>query len=291
MADEGDSLAIAHIEDVTEQRQTAEQMEWAATHDGLTGLPNRFRFLERLGITSTRPPPGSIAVLFIDLDNFKVINDSLGHDAGDQLLRAMSDRLRTVVRDRDLLGRFGGDEFIVMLRDISGNTTRSTWPSACVPRSPNRCSSTAPNCSSRPASASPCPTAKASPPARCCATPTRRCTGPRPAAATAWRCRARQPRRHGLTLRTTNELRRGLERGEIVPYYQPIVQLDNGHLVGFEVLGPVASPRPRSARARPVPADGRGDRAHRRRRFAVSARVARPVGPVAHARSGSATCR
>ena len=90
--------------------------------------------------TSTRPPPGSIAVLFIDLDNFKVINDSLGHDAGDQLLRAMSDRLRTVVRDRDLLARFGGDEFIVMLRDVSGNYDPSTWPSGCAPRSPSRCS-------------------------------------------------------------------------------------------------------------------------------------------------------
>ena len=65
--------------------------------------------------------PGSIAVLFIDIDNFKVINDSLGHDAGDQLLQSMSERLRSVVRDRDMLGRFGGDEFIVMLRDVSGS--------------------------------------------------------------------------------------------------------------------------------------------------------------------------
>ncbi|MDO9174537.1 MAG: PAS domain S-box protein, partial [Actinomycetota bacterium] len=118
---EGESLAIAHIEDVTEQRHNAERLEWAATHDGLTGLPNRFRFLERLGAYLEAAEPGSIAVLFIDIDNFKVINDSLGHDAGDQLLQAMSERLRSVVRDRDLLGRFGGDEFIVMLRDVSGS--------------------------------------------------------------------------------------------------------------------------------------------------------------------------
>ncbi|MDO8361578.1 MAG: PAS domain S-box protein, partial [Actinomycetota bacterium] len=106
---EGGTLAIAHIEDVTEQRHHAERLEWAATHDGLTGLPNRFRFLERLGAYLESTPAGSIAVLFIDIDNFKVINDSLGHDAGDQLLQAMSERLRTVVRDRDMLGRFGGD--------------------------------------------------------------------------------------------------------------------------------------------------------------------------------------
>lgn len=117
---EGGSLAIAHIEDVTEQRHNAERLEWAATHDGLTGLPNRFRFLERLGAYLESAEPGSIAVLFIDIDNFKVINDSLGHDTGDQLLRSMSERLRSVVRDRDMLGRFGGDEFIVMLRDVSG---------------------------------------------------------------------------------------------------------------------------------------------------------------------------
>ncbi|MBU6315849.1 MAG: PAS domain S-box protein, partial [Acidobacteria bacterium] len=117
---EGDTIAIAHIEDITEQRHTAERMEWAATHDGLTGLPNRFRFLERLGGYVENDDPGSVALLFIDIDNFKVINDSLGHDAGDQLLRVLSERLRSVVRDRDMLGRFGGDEFIVMVRDSTG---------------------------------------------------------------------------------------------------------------------------------------------------------------------------
>ena len=237
MADEGDSLAIAHIEDVTEQRQTAEQMEWAATHDGLTGLPNRFRFLERLGLYIDKAAPGSIAVLFIDLDNFKVINDSLGHDAGDQLLRAMSDRLRTVVRDRDLLGRFGGDEFIVMLRDISGNydpfdvaerlRAEIAKPVLVDGAELFVTASIGITISDREGITT--------------------SEMLRDADAAMYRAKARgrdcvevfSPGSHDatvLTLRTTNELRRGLERGEIVPYYQPIVQLDNGHLVGFEVL-------------------------------------------------------
>ncbi len=237
MADEGDSLAIAHIEDVTEQRQNAEQMEWAATHDGLTGLPNRFRFLERLGLYIDKAAPGSIAVLFIDLDNFKVINDSLGHDAGDQLLRAMSDRLRTVVRDRDLLGRFGGDEFIVMLRDVSGNydpfdvaerlRAEIAKPVLVDGAELFVTASIGITISDREGITT--------------------SEMLRDADAAMYRAKARgrdcvevfAQGSHDasvLTLRTTNELRRGLERGEIVPYYQPIVQLDNGHLVGFEVL-------------------------------------------------------
>ncbi len=237
MADEGDSLAIAHIEDVTEQRQTAEQMEWAATHDGLTGLPNRFRFLERLGLYIDKAAPGSLAVLFIDLDNFKVINDSLGHDAGDQLLRAMSDRLRTVVRDRDLLGRFGGDEFIVMLRDVSGSydpfdvaerlRAEIAKPVLVDGAELFVTASIGITVSDREGITT--------------------SEMLRDADAAMYRAKARgrdcvevfSPGSHDasvLTLRTTNELRRGLERGEIVPYYQPIVQLDNGHLVGFEVL-------------------------------------------------------
>ncbi|MEN9645292.1 MAG: hypothetical protein RL238_1961 [Actinomycetota bacterium] len=237
MDDEGDSLAIAHIEDITEQRHTAERMEWAATHDGLTGLPNRFRFLDRLGAYIEQAEPGSIAVLFIDLDNFKVINDSLGHDAGDQLLRAMSERLRTVVRDRDLLGRFGGDEFIVMLRDVNGNYD----PFEVAERL-------------REEIAKPVLVdgAELFVTASIGITISDRegvTTGDmlRDADAAMYRAKARgrdcvevfSPGSHDasvLTLRTTNELRRGLDRGEIVPYYQPIVQLENGHLIGFEVL-------------------------------------------------------
>ncbi len=234
---EGDSLAIAHIEDITEQRHSAERLEWAATHDELTGLPNRFRFLERLGSYIHDAEPGSIAVLFIDIDNFKVINDSLGHDAGDQLLRAMSDRLRTVVRDRDLLGRFGGDEFIVMLRDVSGSydpfdvaerlRAEIALPLQIEDAELFVTASIGITVSDREGVTT--------------------SEMLRDADAAMYRAKARgrdcvevfSPGSHDasvLTLRTTNELRRGLERGEIVPYYQPIVQLDNGHLIGFEVL-------------------------------------------------------
>jgi len=234
---EGGSLAIAHIEDVTEQRHNAERLEWAATHDGLTGLPNRFRFLERLGAYLETAQPGSIAVLFIDIDNFKVINDSLGHDAGDQLLQSMSERLRSVVRDRDMLGRFGGDEFIVMLRDVSGSydpfvvaeqlRAEIAQPLIIDDAELFVTASIGITISDREG-----------------VTTTEML---RDADAAMYRAKARgrdcvevfAPGSHDatvLTLRTTNELRRGLERGEIVPYYQPIVQLGNGHLVGFEVL-------------------------------------------------------
>ena len=234
---EGGSLAIAHIEDVTEQRHNAERLEWAATHDGLTGLPNRFRFLERLGSYLETAQPGSIAMLFIDIDNFKVINDSLGHDAGDQLLQSMSERLRSVVRDRDMLGRFGGDEFIVMLRDVSGSydpfvvaeqlRAEIAQPLMIDDAELFVTASIGITISDREG-----------------VTTTEML---RDADAAMYRAKARgrdcvevfAPGSHDatvLTLRTTNELRRGLERGEIVPYYQPIVQLGNGHLVGFEVL-------------------------------------------------------
>src|SRR5215207_7504405 len=115
--DEGVSLAITHIEDVTEQRRTAEQLQWAATHDDLTGLPNRTELINRVDAILTDADPGSVSLLFIDLDNFKSVNDSLGHGIGDTLLTAMSVRLREVVGDDAELARFGGDEFIVVLRN------------------------------------------------------------------------------------------------------------------------------------------------------------------------------
>ncbi len=234
---EGGSLAIAHIEDVTERRHNEERLEWAASHDGLTGLPNRFRFLERLGMYLDTTATGSIAVLFIDLDNFKVINDSLGHDAGDHLLQAMAERLRSVVRDRDMLGRFGGDEFIVMLRDVSG----ADDPLDIADRLRREIA--------RPVIVDGAELFVTASIGITLADRDGVTTSEllRDADAAMYRAKARgrdcvevfSPDSHDetvLTLRTTNELRRGLERGEIVPYYQPIVDLPSGQLVGFEVL-------------------------------------------------------
>ena len=151
--DEGVSLAITHIEDVTEQRRTAERLQWAATHDDLTGLPNRTELLHRVDAMLADAAVGDVAVLFIDLDNFKAVNDSLGHGIGDTLLTAMSVRLRDVVGPDAELARFGGDEFIVVLRDV-GPRRDGRSPRPFAARCATRSRSTAPSCSSARASAS-----------------------------------------------------------------------------------------------------------------------------------------
>ena len=105
--------SIVHIEDVTEQRALRDQLEAAATHDPLTGALNRngLRRLFDLGL-ATR---GAGALVSIDLDRFKDVNDSLGHAAGDELLELVSMRIRMAIRAEDALGRLGGDEFIVIV--------------------------------------------------------------------------------------------------------------------------------------------------------------------------------
>jgi diguanylate cyclase len=92
-----------------------------ALHDPLTGLPNRALFLDRLGVAldRSRRTNTSVAVLFLDVDNFKEVNDSLGHDAGDKVLIGLADRLRTILRPMDTVARFGGDEFTFLFEDLS----------------------------------------------------------------------------------------------------------------------------------------------------------------------------
>jgi diguanylate cyclase (GGDEF)-like protein len=98
-----------------------EELAFMATHDALTGLPNRTLILDRVEqmLVRSRRNHTPVAALFIDLDNFKSINDTLGHDAGDELLRAVAARLDGVVRATDALGRLGGDEFVVIAEDLS----------------------------------------------------------------------------------------------------------------------------------------------------------------------------
>ena len=108
-------------QDVTERKALEEQLQHRAFHDQLTGLPNRQLFMDRLGHALERTHRGrgsQAAVLFMDLDDFKVVNDSLGHQVGDALLVRVAQHLRRCLRSEDTLARFGGDEFVVLLEDL-----------------------------------------------------------------------------------------------------------------------------------------------------------------------------
>ncbi|MGB3266576.1 MAG: EAL domain-containing protein [Microcoleus sp.] len=120
---EGDNLLYYEgtVEDITLRKIAEEKLLHDALHDTLTGLPNRALFLDRLGHAielSKRRPEVLFAVLFIDLDRFKVVNDSLGHLVGDRLLIAIAQRLETCLRTGDTVARLGGDEFAILLENI-----------------------------------------------------------------------------------------------------------------------------------------------------------------------------
>ncbi|WP_310493897.1 EAL domain-containing protein [Dechloromonas sp.] len=109
------------LADITERKQSEERMRHIAQHDALTGLPNRMALLMRLAqlLPEARRHGWKIAMMFLDLDRFKIINDTLGHQVGDELLREVACRLSAVVRETDFVARLGGDEFVIILPGIS----------------------------------------------------------------------------------------------------------------------------------------------------------------------------
>ena len=119
---EGRVIGVAGAaEDISERKRARERIEHLAYHDALTGLPNHVLVKDRLDIAMSRARQNgrSVAVLFLDLDRFKVVNDSLGHPIGDRLLQRVGDRLSSMVRQGDTVARLGGDEFVVVLADLA----------------------------------------------------------------------------------------------------------------------------------------------------------------------------
>jgi diguanylate cyclase (GGDEF)-like protein/PAS domain S-box-containing protein len=117
---DGSRCVKAFVRDVSEQRDLEAQLTKQALTDSLTGLPNRALLRDRLETAVARldRKPGVAAVMMIDLDRFKVVNDSLGHDSGDEMLRIIAERIRSVIRVGDTVGRVGGDEFVVVAEDF-----------------------------------------------------------------------------------------------------------------------------------------------------------------------------
>ena len=113
---------VAVFVDLARLRREAEILGHRLLHDPLTGLPNRTLFLDRLELALARlgREPALVAVLFLDLDGFKAVNDTLGHDAGDRLLVEIAGRLRRTIRSSDTAARFGGDEFLVLCEHLAG---------------------------------------------------------------------------------------------------------------------------------------------------------------------------
>ena len=134
MQDHGQTVQLAVTRDVTDRKQLEDQIRQLAFHDTLTNLPNRRLLMDRLSqaMSASKRSGRYAAMMFLDLDNFKPLNDAHGHEFGDQLLIEVADRLSQCVREMDTVARLGGDEFVVMLSELNLDREISTTEAQVV---------------------------------------------------------------------------------------------------------------------------------------------------------------
>ena len=230
---------VSQIEDIAERRASGEALAHQAVHDPLTGLPNRAHFVERLGreLNDAAQRHERVAVLFLDLDRFKVVNDSLGHSAGDRLLVAVADRLSATMGPDDVVARFGGDEFTILCHNVTSEETAELVAERLA------------DAVSRPVAlmegevfvTTSIGIALSGGVADSPETLLRNADAAMYRAKELGRDRAElfEAQTHNRAvddLRTGNALHRAVERGEMRVHYQPIIDLANGSLFGFEAL-------------------------------------------------------
>lgn len=232
---------VTTFRDITERKDFEQALRYQAFHDSLTDLPNRTLFVDRVERAMARAlaagQPGAVAVMFIDLDNFKVINDSLGHAVGDQLLIGLTERIKKCLRHEDTLARLSGDEFAILIEDMRHDDAarrlaeriqeqmqspfildrREVFASLSIGIVVSGPAHVGPNDLLRDADLA-MYRAKANGKARC------------------------EVFDHTMNAQVTERLaletamRRAIERQELRVYYQPLVRIDTAAVVGFEAL-------------------------------------------------------
>jgi diguanylate cyclase (GGDEF)-like protein/PAS domain S-box-containing protein len=230
---------VVNYRDITERKTFEERLRHQAFHDPLTDLPNRALFMDRLGhaLVRMKRSKRTAAVLFLDLDNFKLVNDSLGHEAGDRLLVSVAKRLRGCLRAEDTTARFGGDEFTILLEDVThaGDAVRVASQITQALKAPFALEGRELFISTSIGIA--LSTSGHERPADLL----------RNADAALYRakasgkaaCEVFDAAIHTVTLERLDleaDLRRAIERGEIVVHYQPQLELPTGRIAGWEAL-------------------------------------------------------